>query len=88
MDRSTTGPGLGPLPFDAGVLGAPGCQIRCSADATHLVSVDASGRASQVIPVPTDPALAGYECYGQSASTSGGNMLGFAASDAVAIRVR
>ncbi|MBP8298772.1 MAG: hypothetical protein KA020_00295 [Planctomycetes bacterium] len=81
-------PGLGPLPFDAMPLGAPGCRLLASADMSYLVPVGPNGKSSITIPVPVNAALNGYEVFGQSASTSGGNVLGFAASDAVSIRIR
>lgn len=81
-------PGLGPLPFDAMPLGAPGCQLLASADMSYLVPIGPNGKSSITIAVPVNAALSGYEVFGQSASTSGGNVLGFAASDAVSIRIR
>ena len=81
-------PGFGALPFDASPLGAPGCRIHASSDLSYFVAVNASGEASQSIPVPQNSALHGFEVYAQTASTSGGNVLGLAASDAVVIRLR
>ncbi len=84
----TQWPGLGPLPFDAGILGAPGCRLYASNEASYLVPVDGVGEARLAIPVPLNPAVYGFEVYAQTASTSGGNVLGFAASDALVIRLR
>jgi len=84
----TQWPGHGPLPFDAGILGAPGCRLLASPDMSYLVVVDGTGHASTSIPVPQNSALYGFEVYAQTASTSGNNALGFAASDAVVIRLR
>ncbi len=81
-------PGLGALPFDASVFGAPGCRLLASRDMSYFVATDSAGGASLSIPVPVNPALNGYEVFAQTASTSGGNTLGFVASDAVAIRMR
>jgi len=80
--------GLGPLPFDASVLGAPGCQIHASGEMTYFAGVDLAGRSSISVPIPITPALNGLEVFAQSASTSNVNALGFVSSDAVVVRIR
>ncbi|MBK8101087.1 MAG: hypothetical protein IPK26_28720 [Planctomycetes bacterium] len=84
---STNWQGLS-LPFDASPLGAPGCSVLVSGDVPYPAPVDTNGRASLTVSVPTDPALAGLVVLAQSASTSSANGFGFAASDALRIRVR
>jgi hypothetical protein len=80
--------GFGALPFDAAPLGAPGCVLRVAADVPFPVPVDASGRAVLQESVPVNPALRGLQVFAQSASSSTANAFGFAASDALVIRVR
>jgi hypothetical protein len=77
-----------PLPYDASSLGAPGCKVLVSADVPFPVAIDQSGQASLNVAVPINPSLAGLQLFSQTASTSGANALGFASSDALAIRVR
>jgi hypothetical protein len=79
---------FGALPFEATPLGAPGCQLLASADVSYPLSVDGSGRATITLAVPINSSLAGMKVFAQSASSSGANSLGFAASDAVTIRIR
>lgn len=81
-------PGLGSLPWDASAVGAPGCRLYASSDFSLFTFVDAAGRANVSVAVPVNAALSGLEVYAQSVSTSGGNQLGLAASDALAIRLR
>jgi hypothetical protein len=80
--------GAGPLPFSAAAYGAPGCNLLASADVPFLAPVDSSGHASLTVPVPTNQALHGTRLFAQTASSSTANALGFAASDALIIRVR
>jgi hypothetical protein len=80
--------GVGSLPFDAAPMGAPGCLLRVSPDVTYPAWVDSAGKAAVTLSVPVNPALQGLEVFSQSASSSGANLLGFAASDALVIRVR
>lgn len=79
---------VGTLPYDASPLGAPGCRLLVAPDAPLPVFVDSSGRGSYSIPLPINTAIAGMRVFAQSVSTSGANSLGFAASDAVIIRMR
>jgi hypothetical protein len=76
------------LPWEAGPLGAQGCRLRVSPDALFAAPVDGNGGATLPVAVPANASLAGLEVFAQSASTSAANALGFAASDALAIRVR
>lgn len=81
-------PGVGLLPLDAGVVGAPGCRLLVSPDATVLTPLTANGSGSLQGTLPNSAALSGYEIYAQAASLSSVNALGFVSSDAVAIRIR
>lgn len=80
--------GFGALPFDAAPFGAPGCLLRVAADVPFPVAVDGNGRASLQQSVPVNPALTGLQVFAQTASSSTANVFGFAASDALIIRVR
>jgi hypothetical protein len=80
--------GFGALPFDAGPLGAPGCVLRVAADVPFPVPVDGNGQAVLQESVPINPALRGLQVFAQSVSSSTANAFGFAASDALVIRVR
>ncbi|MBK8976333.1 MAG: hypothetical protein IPM29_10420 [Planctomycetes bacterium] len=55
-----------PLPFELGVLGAPGCALLTSLDADFPLVVDASGSAQLDLVMPSDPVLAGLPLYFQS----------------------
>lgn len=81
-------PGVGALPFEASGFGAPGCHVHASSDFSLFTFADSQGNASMPMSVPVNPALRGFEVFAQTVSTSGGNALGFAASEAVAIRLR
>ena len=76
------------LPYDATPLGAPGCALYVSADAPYFAPVDQGGNASLTLGVPLTPALAGLELFSQSICSTTGNAFGFAASGALAIRLR
>jgi hypothetical protein len=54
-----------PLPFDLGVVGAPGCNLWVAAEFLHAVSVDPFGRGSVTIQVPGDPSLVGLLVFYQ-----------------------
>lgn len=81
-------PGVGSMPWDAASLGAPGCAAYASGDFSLFTLVDTSGNASVNLAVPVNAALHGFRVFAQSVSTSGANYLGFATSDAVAVRLR
>ncbi|MEZ6036431.1 MAG: PKD domain-containing protein [Planctomycetota bacterium] len=81
---NTLSGGVVPLPADLGVIGAPGCPLRVSADATAGLS-GAGTTASFVLPVPNSIALNGALIYTQGAAFDpAANALGFTMSDAVA----
>lgn len=81
-------PGIGALPFEASNFGAPGCRMYASSEFSLFTFADSQGNASMPMSVPMNPALHGFEVFAQTVSTSGANALGFAASEAVAIRLR
>jgi hypothetical protein len=83
-----TWPAVGSLPFDAAPFGAAGCMLRVAPDVVYPAGVGAVGTAAATVAVPINSALRGLEVYAQSASSSTANALGFAASDALVIRVR
>jgi hypothetical protein len=64
------------LPFDLGVLGAPGCAQRTSMDALDFALTNSAGSATYVIQVPTAPALAGFRWFTQGALLTPANTLG------------
>jgi hypothetical protein len=45
------------LPFDLGIINAPGCRVLCSHDAVLPQTADGAGAASRLLGVPGDPAL-------------------------------
>ncbi len=52
-----------PLPFDLGLIGAPGCTQYVSLDIGSAYAADATGRARAPLPVPNDAALTGNSIY-------------------------
>jgi hypothetical protein len=82
----TVGP-LGPLPYDLGSLGAPGCSELVALDVS-ILSLLQNGSGSAAVPIPVNPSAAGLRFFAQWASISIVNTLGIATSDAVAIQVR
>jgi len=79
---SNTVGGFGPLPLDLGVLGAPGCFLRVSLDAT-LGLAGSGGVASFVWPVPNLPNLVGFTLHTQAAVLDPTlNAFGFSTSNA------
>ena len=72
-----------PLPFSLAALGAPGCELLVSGDATQLVTTDGNGEASVPISVPNVTALLDAAFYEQFAVLDpAANSLGFAFSNA------
>ena len=64
-------------------LGAAGCELLVAADATQLLSTDASGAAAVPIAVPNDPALLDAPFFEQFAVLDpAANSFGFAFSNA------
>lgn len=74
-----------PLPFDLGLLNAPGCKVYC--DWTVLVgSFTPAQRA--VLPIPATPSLIGGVIYFQSVVVDPRiNSLGLASSDLLTVRI-
>ncbi len=62
---SSTMSAFGPLPFALGGLGAPGCLMRVSADASTLV-LGSGGTASWSLALPNQPALSGARMHVQA----------------------
>ena len=79
---------VGALPFDASALGAPGCKLFVGAAAQRAVFLDSAGHGTTTIRMPVNTALAGLELFAQAVSSSTGNTLGFASSEALVIRTR
>ncbi|MFN9276348.1 MAG: PKD domain-containing protein [Planctomycetota bacterium] len=77
---NTAGP-LGPLPLDLGILGAPGCPLRVSVDATDTV-VGAGATATWNFAVPNALPLSGVKLYNQAAVLDASNAFGFVTSKA------
>lgn len=81
-------PGVGALPLDLGLVGAPGCTAYASADFSLMAPTDGSGLASFALAVPVNSVLHGMPFFCQTASLTSGNALGLVTSDAVAGRIR
>jgi len=80
---NSVGP-LGPLPLDLGVLGAPGCPLRVSVDATDTVSGSGT-TATWNFAIPNTPGLTGFKLYSQAAVLDPFlNAFGFATSKSYA----
>jgi hypothetical protein len=58
-------------PIDLGFLGAPGCSLQTSVEATLLFTPTGT-TASHSVPVPNDPRIAGVHVYHQSAVVAPG----------------
>jgi hypothetical protein len=80
---NTLSGGAIPLPLDLTFLGAPGCSLRVSLDATDTV-VGAGTTATWSFNIPNNPALLGVQLYNQAASLDSTNAFGFVMSDAYA----
>lgn len=78
---------VGPLPTDLGFLGAPGCFEYVSFDLS-LLALLLNGAGSIPISLPVSPVVTGFRFYGQWATGSPANALGFVLSSAVAIQAR
>ncbi|MGE3171744.1 MAG: hypothetical protein AB7O97_03900 [Planctomycetota bacterium] len=81
---NTTSSLFGPLPFDMGLIGAPGCFARVDvADSFFLLG--AGGTATFSALIPDDPAtFVGLELFTQALSFDTVNSFGFTTSDAAA----
>jgi hypothetical protein len=71
------------LPFELTPLGAPGCRVLASFDATLPAATGGTGTASLTLPVPAQPSLLGQVLYLQWAAVDAArtNRLGLAFSD-------
>ena len=79
---SNTVSGIGPLPVDLGIIGAPGCPLRVSADALDTV-IGVGTTATWNFPIPNVPALSGTLLYNQLAVLDpAANPFGFVTGDA------
>jgi hypothetical protein len=75
---------IGPPPLDLAILGAPGCSGHVNPDVLLTLN-GAANVASFTLPIPNDPALAGFLLYLQSlALDPPTNAFGFVASHAYA----
>jgi hypothetical protein len=84
---SNTMAGSIPLPFNLGPLGAPGCHVRVSADASMLV-LGGSGTVTYQLAIPWSLSFLGAVLYTQClALNPGANALGAVTSDAAAATV-
>jgi hypothetical protein len=75
------------LPFDLGVLGAPGCALRTSIDATTAAVSNSSGASALIINVPTTPSLAGFRWFAQGAVLTPANTLGLLTTNGLDLQV-
>jgi PKD repeat protein len=82
VGTSNTWSGLGPLPIDLGIVGAPGCPLRVSLD--HTATVVGSGTsATWSMNLPSAPWLSGALFYNQLAVLDpAANAFGFVVGDA------
>jgi hypothetical protein len=77
-----------PLPFDLGALGASGCDLNVSIDASVSTATNGAGSASQGFAIPLDPTLIGGVLYAQWALVAPGqNALGLLWSAGVDVRI-
>ncbi|MGE0144989.1 MAG: S8 family serine peptidase [Planctomycetota bacterium] len=75
-----------PLPLDT--FGAPGCQLLTSAETSIILSTSLQGQLRHFLFTPNDPALLGVRFFTQFAVLDpGANQLGFAFSNALAVRI-
>ncbi|MFK7742126.1 MAG: PKD domain-containing protein [Planctomycetota bacterium] len=73
-----------PLPLDLGIIGAAGCELATSVDATDVL-VAGPGATPWSLPIPANPALACFTFYFQGAVLDlPANSLGFVLTNAVA----
>ncbi|MCA8974137.1 MAG: hypothetical protein KDC98_05415, partial [Planctomycetes bacterium] len=78
---------LGPLPYDAGPLGAPGCFLRVSPDSPQLLLAN-NNLVLTSMTLPNNNSLIGIGFYQQAlVPDSGFNTLGAVASDAAAAAI-
>jgi subtilisin family serine protease len=78
----------GALPFDLGLIGAPGCLLRTDVIAIDAVLTDNDGTASQSYVIPNNPTLVGAVLFQQLAAYDPTvNALGFTVSNAGAMTI-
>lgn len=78
---------VGPLPLDLGLLGAPGCPLRVSPDATNFL-FGAGATATWNLNLPNSPALLGLTFLSQGLVLDpAANPAGLVTSDAVRILI-
>jgi hypothetical protein len=65
LGGSNTSWGAIPLPFDLKLLGAPGCSLYSSLDASFGLATDAKGAAAVQFSLPNTPGLANSTVYTQ-----------------------
>lgn len=63
------------LPLELGALGAPGCNLLVSPDATYPL-FNWAGYATWSFPIPSQPSLTGLAFYNQAAAIDHSNALG------------
>ncbi len=82
IGTSNTISGFGPLPVDLAIVGAPGCPLRVSLDATDTF-VGVGTTATWSFPIPNLPVLNGVLLYNQPAILDpAANAFGFTMGDA------
>lgn len=77
-----------PLPLDGAMFGAPGCTLLAAPDLWVATFTDRNGKARITLPFPNDPVVHGLELAAQTASATLANPVGFATSEALALRCR
>lgn len=84
---NTVATGIGALPIDLGLLGAPGCFGRVSPDQSYFV-VGSGGIAQLNLAIPDDPAVfVGFDFFTQALVFDNVNAFGFTVSDAAVARI-
>lgn len=78
---TTVDPGLGPLPFDLSVVGAPGCSVLAAVEQSYF-AVHTTGTSTFSITIPGDPVFLGVRFANQAFASDTVNALGFVASNA------
>lgn len=84
LGTSRTFASFGPLPFDLGLIGAPGCLVRASFDSPLLLT-GTSGVVPFLFTLPNTPSLLAQAFFTQGLSYDPAvNAFGFVSSDAAA----
>ena len=89
LGASNTTSAFGPLPFDLGVIGAPGCSLRVSTEsASTITGSSGSGFATFRLPIPNLSSLLGAQVFTQGLCLdTAANVLGVTVSDAALVMV-